>query len=64
MANKKNNKAKVNPELEGFDVSVNSFGEIKTSIEIDKINQFLNKNLKDKKLTDRDDLDMGDNESK
>jgi len=56
MGNKKKKEAKVNPELEGFDVSVNSLGEIKTSIDIDKINDFLNKNVEDKKLKDRDDL--------
>ncbi|WP_109833269.1 hypothetical protein [Reichenbachiella versicolor] len=55
--------AKVNPELEGFDVNVDSFGEIKTSIDIDKINDFLNKNVEDKKLKDREDLDLG-NQSK
>ena len=43
-------KPKVNRELEGFEISINSFGEISSSIDIDKINSFLNRNLKDKKL--------------
>lgn len=47
---------KVNPELEGFDIKINSFGEIKTNFDIDKINQFLNKEVDDKKLRGRDDL--------
>ena len=43
-------KPKVHPELEGFDVKINSFGEITTNFSIDKINEFLNKNVVDKKL--------------
>ena len=52
--NKKN--PKVNPQLEGFELRVDSFGEIKSNLSIDKINEFLNKNVDDKKLRDRDDL--------
>lgn len=52
--NKKN--PKVNPALEGFELRVDSFGEIKSNLSIDKINEFLNKNVDDKKLRDRDDL--------
>ena len=44
-------KPKVNRELEGFEISINSFGEISSNIDIDKINKFLNRNLKDKKLS-------------
>ena len=51
-------KPKVNPELEGFDIKIDSFGEIKSSYNIDKINDFLNKSVDDKKLRDRDDLDF------
>ena len=47
----------VNPELEGFDIEIDSFGEIKTNFNIDKINEFLNKNVEDKKLQERDDYD-------
>lgn len=50
-------KPKVNPELDGFNIEIDSFGEIKSTFEIDKINQFLNKNLEDKKLKGREDLD-------
>jgi len=59
MANKKSSKAnkpKVNKELEGFDIQVNSFGEIITNFDINKINEFLNRNVDDKKLRDRDDI--------
>lgn len=57
MAKKKQNQQetpKVNPELEGFDIRIDPFGEIKTNYNIDKINEFLNKNVDDKKLRDRD----------
>lgn len=50
-------KPKVNKDLEGFDISIDSFGEIKSTLNIDEINNFLNKNVDDKKLRDRDDLD-------
>mgnify|MGYP000043457571 CR=1 FL=1 len=47
-------KPKVSKELEGLNIKVNSFGEIKTNYDIDKINEFLNKSVDDKKLRDRD----------
>jgi len=53
---KEDKQLKVNPELEGFDIKVNSFGELKTTYNIDSINEFLNKNVDDKKLRDRKDL--------
>lgn len=53
----KEEKAKVNKDLDGFDIRIDSFGEIQSSLPIDKINEFLNKNVDDKKLRDRDDLD-------
>ena len=64
MANKKDNnknqeeKPKVASELDGFDISINTFGEITTNTNIDKINEFLNEKVDDKKLRDRDDLDF------
>lgn len=56
--NKDEKKPKVNPKLEGFDVRIDSFGEIQTNINIDKINQFLNQEVEDKKLKDRKDIDF------
>ena len=52
MAKKKSKekKPKVHDELSGFDLTINEFGEIKTNINVDKINDFLNKNVDDKKL--------------
>lgn len=53
---KKESDPKVHEELKGFKMEINSFGEISSSLPIDKINEFLNKNVEDKKLKDRDDL--------
>ena len=66
MAKKKvnpdeNDKPRVHKELEGFDIQINSFGEITTSFDIDKINQFLNKTVDDKKLRHRTDLNLKGN---
>ncbi len=59
MAKKKKTDAdpKVHEDLKGFKMEIDSFGEISSSFPIDKINEFLNKNVEDKKLKDRDDLD-------
>lgn len=55
----KREKPKVNNELDGFDIKIDSFGEIRSTLEIDKINKFLNRHVDDKKLRDRDDIDKG-----
>ncbi|WP_226389919.1 hypothetical protein [Penaeicola halotolerans] len=55
---KEEQKPRVHDDLKGFDINIDSFGEIKTSFDIDKINDFLNKTVDDKKLRDRDDLDI------
>ena len=55
-SSKKNkNKPRLNEELDGFNITINSFGEIKTSVDISNINDFLNKNVDDKKLAERED---------
>jgi len=43
----------VHEELKGFDIKINEFGVMETSYQIDKLNEFLNENVEDKKLTDR-----------
>jgi len=55
--NKKQGKPRVHKELDGLEVSINQFGELKSNMNIEKINEFLNKNVDDKKLADRDDFD-------
>lgn len=62
---KKEEKPRVHKELEGLSFEVDEFGEIKSTFEIDKINQFLNKHVDDKKFRERDDMDelkKGDSE--
>ena len=54
---KKKKEAKVHKDLKGFEMEIDSFGELKSSIDIEKINEFLNKNVDDKKLQERGDYD-------
>lgn len=49
-------KAKVHSDLGEFNLEISNFGEITGSMDIDKINEFLNVNLEDKKLENREDL--------
>lgn len=59
-------KPRVNKELEGFDIEIDAFGEIKTNYDINKINEFLNREVDDKKLRhlkDKDKLQKGDEDS-
>lgn len=51
-------KPKVHKDLEGFEISINEFGELTSNTSIEKLNDFLNKNVDDKKFKDRDDLDF------
>ncbi|WP_435352762.1 hypothetical protein [Emticicia sp. SJ17W-69] len=46
-------KPRVHKDLSGFDIKINSFGEIQMSYDVEKINQFLNKTVDDKKLRNR-----------
>ncbi|MBA3647257.1 MAG: hypothetical protein H0W62_01700 [Chitinophagales bacterium] len=46
----KKEEAQVNPELKGLDIHVNEFGEIISNISVDKLNDFLDRNVVDKKL--------------
>ena len=47
-------KAIVHPDLDGFNIEVDDFGKIKMNYDIGKLNEFLNKNVDDKKLRNRD----------
>ncbi|HXH19764.1 MAG TPA: hypothetical protein VNJ07_11850 [Chitinophagales bacterium] len=51
----KTGKPQLHKELEGFEMSINEFGEIKTTMPIDKINEFLNRHVDDKKFRERSD---------
>ena len=43
-------KPQMNPELEGFEISINEFGQISSTYDLDKVYEFLNRNVEDKKL--------------
>lgn len=50
-------KPKVHKDLQGFEISIDQFGELKSNMNIEKINEFLDKNVDDKKLAERDDYE-------
>ena len=41
---------KVHDELKGFSININKFGEMESNIQVDKLNDFLNENVEDKKI--------------
>ena len=47
-------KPDINSELEGLNININSLGEIQSTYDIDKINQFLDEHVQDKKLQNLD----------
>jgi hypothetical protein len=50
-------KPRVHKDLHGFEVSIDQFGELRSNMNIEKINEFLNQNVDDKKLAEREDYD-------
>ena len=57
-------KPQVHKDLDGFEINVDEFGQITSTMKQDKLNDFLNKNVPDKKFKDRDDLDFLDPDAK
>jgi len=47
---KKAAKNVTNEGLKGLDIRINEFGEVDFSMQLEDVNQFLNKNLEDPKL--------------
>jgi hypothetical protein len=45
-------KAKVNQELAGFEIGINTFGEISSNFSVERINAFLNAHVPDKRLNE------------
>jgi hypothetical protein len=50
---KKRKQPKVHEALNGFNIKINTFGEIITNLNIDDLNAFLNENVEDKKLKEK-----------
>lgn len=46
-------KPRVHKSLSGLEVSIDPFGEIKSTMNIEKINSFLDENVEDKKLIEQ-----------
>jgi len=57
-------KPRVHSELSGFEISIDSFGELKSNMAIEKLNEFLNNNVEDKKLIARDEATKKSRKSK
>ena len=53
-SSKKQGKPRVHKDLSGLEISINQFGEIKSNMDIEKVNEFLNKNVEDKMLSERE----------
>ena len=49
---KKKGNPSVHKELSGFDIKINSFGELQSNFNIEKINSFLNNEIDDKRIVD------------
>jgi hypothetical protein len=47
---KKNLLPQVNPELKGLSIEINEFGEIVSNFDVKKLNDFLDKEVEDKKF--------------
>lgn len=54
---KKQAKPRVHKDLSGFEVSIDQFGELSSNLPIEKLNDFLNENVDDKKLAERGDYE-------
>ena len=50
----KKGKPEVHDELKGFDIKINEFGEIVSNFPIEKLNEFLDENVEDKKLKEKE----------
>lgn len=44
----------VHESLDGMDIKINRLGQLEADYDIDKINGFLNENVEDRKLADRE----------
>jgi hypothetical protein len=51
----KTGKPQLHKDLEGFEMNINEFGEITSTMNVEKVNEFLNRNVDDKKFKERTD---------
>ncbi len=58
---KKKGKPEVHDDLKGFNIKINEFGEITSNFQVEKLNEFLNENVEDRKLHEKkEESDEGD----
>ena len=57
---KKHGDPEVHEDLKGFDIKINAFGELHSNYEVDKLNEFLNDKVEDKKLGENSDTPKDD----
>ena len=50
----KKGKPEVHDDLKGFDIKINEFGEIVSNVKVDQLNDFLDENVEDKKLKEKE----------
>ena len=53
----KKGKPEVHEELKGFDIKINEFGEIVSNFSVEKLNEFLDENVEDKKLKEKEETE-------
>jgi hypothetical protein len=61
---KKKEKEAVHEKLKGFDIRVNEFGQLITSQPVEKINRFLDENVEDKKLLEKESVEKTNKKAK
>ncbi len=60
---KKKHGSKVHKDIKGFDIQINQFGELKSNMKVDDLNEFLDRYVADKKILDQTvDPDLKDEE--
>ncbi|HMI68075.1 MAG TPA: hypothetical protein VK517_18660 [Cyclobacteriaceae bacterium] len=57
LPSKKQGKPRVHKDLDGFELAIDQFGELKSNTKIEKLIEFLDKNVDDKKLAEREDYE-------
>lgn len=59
---KKHGDPEVHEDLKGFDIKINTFGELHSNYGVDKLNHFLNDKVDDKKVNEKGASDKADND--
>lgn len=57
----KREKGQVHKEIKNFEIRINKFGQLEKSMSNEELNQFLNKNVLDKKLNENEENSTSEN---